>query len=59
MGYGVSLSDMFRRAAVFVDKVLKGAKAGDPPTKGATTFELIVNLKPPKRSASRFQLVVS
>jgi putative tryptophan/tyrosine transport system substrate-binding protein len=45
MAYGVNFTEMFRRAAVFVDKILKGAKPGDIPVEQATKFETIVNLK--------------
>jgi putative tryptophan/tyrosine transport system substrate-binding protein len=48
MGYGVNFSDMFRRAAYFVDKILKGAKPGDIPVEQATTFKMVLNHKTAK-----------
>jgi putative ABC transport system substrate-binding protein len=48
MSYGQDFPDYFRRAAVYVDKILKRAKPADPPVEQPTRFNLLLNLKTAK-----------
>jgi putative ABC transport system substrate-binding protein len=48
MSYGIDVFDQFRRAASYVDRVLRGAKPGDLPVQNPTKYELVLNLKTAK-----------
>jgi len=49
MTYAVSFTDLFRRAATYVDKILKGRSPADPPVEQPINFEFVINLKAAKQ----------
>ena len=48
MAYGVNIPQVYRRAAYYVDKILRGTKPGELPVEQPTTFDLVINLKTAK-----------
>jgi putative ABC transport system substrate-binding protein len=48
MAYGINVADQFRRAASYIDRILRGAKPADLPVQAPTKFELVINLKTAK-----------
>ena len=58
LSYGLDLVDSYRRAASYVDRVLRGEKPGDLPVQFATKFEMVLNLKTTKALGLEVPLIV-
>ena len=58
MSYGVDFDDLYRKAAHYVDKILKGSKPADLPIQQATKFEFVINLKAAKQIGLRIPVEV-
>ena len=48
MSYGADLTDLYRRAAIYIDKIVKGSKPADLPVEQASKYQLVINLKTAK-----------